>query len=331
MFDYDEEGHSIVIADGTELLVYDGQTEAPRWRTDVGARLVGVASNAISVLSLDVTGELKVWSHETATEVRSFALGVPATGLVSEFEGRAGALHAGGVVAVNAGEPRAHDVEGASAAAFGGEELVIGTEAGALHVFGEDGAFVGRAEVPGPVHSITWCAGGFFFVANGRSVHRLDGLEVAQVTNAPEDEVVRTVACSASGDRLALHLSSHMVVVLDYPSRETVGHAHYADREVVGVAFGPAQWLGVGLDLGDGNKFDLATGATHRTDTHPGRTHNRWILMNGFGPPEPARAPAPAPMPGGTELPPQDSSGMFWLIGAVLVLVAIAAFLISTS
>lgn len=59
-FDFDEEGHSIVIADGAELLVYDGNTEGPRWRADTGAPLVGVGSTAVVVVSLDVAGTLRL-------------------------------------------------------------------------------------------------------------------------------------------------------------------------------------------------------------------------------------------------------------------------------
>lgn len=292
-FDYDEEGHSIVIADGSELLVYDGASEAPRWRADAGAPLVGVGSNAITIVSLDANGVFGMWSHETATQVRSVPLGVPATALAHDFEGRCAAVHPGGVISLVGGEPRAIAVPGATAAAFGSDDtLLVGTGDGALHRFDAQGNPTGTARVPGPVHAIAWNTGGFFLVANGGSIHRLDGLEVSHVTNAPEGAPIRDVVCSLRGDRVGLQAGDHLAVVIAYPSRETVGHAQYADRTISGLAFGPGEWLGVGLDKGDGNKFDMATGATHRTDTHPGRPHNRWLLISAFGPPRSEPAPA---------------------------------------
>ncbi|UJR86712.1 hypothetical protein [Sandaracinus amylolyticus] len=291
--DYDEEGHSIVIADGSELLVYDGASEAPRWRTDVGAPLVGVGSSAIAIVSLDASGVFAMWSHETATQVRSVPLGVPATALAHDFDGRCAAVHPGGVVSLLGGAPRAIDVPGATAAAFGSDDtLLVGTRDGALHRFDAQGHPTGTTRVPGPVHAIAWNAGGFFLVANGGSLHRLDGLEVAHVTNAPERAPIRGVVCSARGDRVGLQAGDHLAVVLAYPSRETVGHAQYADRTISGLAFGPSAWFAVGLDQGDGNKFDMATGAVHRTDPHPGRRLNRWVLMSAFGPPRSEPAPA---------------------------------------
>ncbi|AKF09849.1 hypothetical protein [Sandaracinus amylolyticus] len=296
--DYDEEGHSIVLADGAELLVYDGASEAPRWRVDVGAPLVGVGSNAIAIVSLDANGVFGTWSHETATQVRSVALGVSATALAHDFDGRCAAVHPGGVISLVGGEPRAIDVPGATAAAFASDDtLLVGTRDGALHRFDAQGAPAGTSRVPGPVHAIAWNAGGFFLVANGGSLHRLDGLDVSHVTNAPDRAPIRDVACSPRGDRVALQAGDGLAVVLAYPSRETLGHAEYGDRTISGLAFGPGAWLGVGLDRGDANKFDMSTGAVHRTEPHPGRPRNRWLLMSAFGPPRNAPATSRAPAP----------------------------------
>ncbi|MBO6935635.1 MAG: hypothetical protein JJ863_11695 [Deltaproteobacteria bacterium] len=335
LFDYDPEGHSLVLADGRELLVHDGRTEGPRWRIEVGARLVGVGSNLLSIVSLDEVGQLTIWSHETATEVRSVALAVPATGLVHDAEGRCGAIHPGGVITLVGGDPLEHAVPGATAAAFAADgALLVGTGEGTLHRFDAQGALVGTAQVPGPVADIAYGAG-FFLIANGGSVHRLDGLEVSHVTNAPEGAPVKHAAVNEDGSRIALSAGDQQVYVLEYPSRETEGHAIYGDRTINGLAFGPGDWFGVGLDGGDGNKFDLRTGATHRTDTHPGRQHNRWILMNGFGhaEPEPAPRPAqpvPAPRPtGGVVAPPEPGmpQGMkiFLAVAAVVLIVSLIA------
>lgn len=339
LFDYDPEGHSLVLADGRELLVHDGGTEAPRWRTELGARLVGVGSNLLSIVSLDEVGRLTLWSHETATEVRSLDLGVPATALVHDAEGRCGAVHPGGVVTAVGGDPIEHAVPGATAAAFGADgQLLVGTADGSLHRFDAEGNPTGSAQVPGAVADVAWNAGGFFLVANGGSVHRVDGLEVSHVTNAPEGAPVRGVASSPDGSRIALHVGDQQVFVLTYPARETEGHAAYGDRTINGIAFGPGDWFGVGLDGGDGNKFHLRTGATHRTDTHPGRQHNRWVLMSGFGHPEepPARqAPAqPAPLPTAATLGPPEPGmpmGMKVFLGVAILLLVVSLVAIGMS
>src|SRR5208282_6839148 len=65
------------------------------------------------------------------------------------------------------------------------------------------------------------------------------------------------------------------VSIWSLPQGERVGGIRY-QRALEGIAFGPDVWLGVGLDLGDGNKINLMTGACHRTDSHPGRAASSW-------------------------------------------------------
>lgn len=293
-FDYDEEGYSIVLGDGRELLVHDGASEAPRWRSESPARLVGVASNSIGIVSLDELGVLTIWSHETATAVKSMNLALPATALASDYLGRCAAVHGGGVVVASGPEPCSFDVAGATCAAFGGDGLLaVGAKTGELTVFDRKGAAPPAVvQLDAAIADVAWNAGGFFFVATAASVYRLDGGELTHVTNAPPGLGIASLACSASGHRLGLQLGDAMALVLAYPSRETEGNVTYGGRTICGMAFGPDDWFGVGMHGGDGNKFDLRTGATHRTDTHPGRTHNRWVLAAAFGEPS---APSPQP------------------------------------
>lgn len=310
LFDYDEEGHSIVIADQRELLVHDGASEAPRWRAESQATLVGVGSNAISIVSLDDVGVLTIWSHETATVVKSANLAVPATALASDFLGRCAAVHPGGVVVAVGGEPRSFGVVDASCAAFGPEgQLLVGTKSGELHVLGYEGAAPARVvRLEEAINDIAWNAQGFYMVASGGAVYRLDGIDISRVTNAPDGMAVRSIECSASGDRVALLLDDKMALVLAYPSRETEGHVNYGDRTVCGMAFGPNDWFGVGMHGGDGNKFDLRTGATHRTDTHPGRDHKSWLLVSAFGEAPPPSAPAATAAPQAAPAPAASSA-----------------------
>jgi hypothetical protein len=123
---------------------------------------------------------------------------------------------------------------------------------------------------------VCWSALGFWLCAAGERVFRVEP------AGGSSSSLARTgsqqVACSADGGLIACQTALGEVKVLALPDCAVVGTVAYADRSVAGLAFGPDTWLGVGLDRGDGNKINLATGACHRTDTHPGRSHNSWAL-----------------------------------------------------
>ena len=84
---------------------------------------------------------------------------------------------------------------------------------------------------------------------------------------------IQSLACSPGGHYIAMQLGASLILVLEYPSRETDSQVRYPDRTITGVRFGPHPWLGVGMDLGDGNKFNLDTGGTHRTTAVLPRHH----------------------------------------------------------
>ena len=82
----------------------------------------------------------------------------------------------------------------------------------------------------------------------------------------------------ATGARLAVQRAERAIAVYAWPALSVVARVEYTDRPVRGISFGPGDWLGVALDHGDGNKIDVVTSETHRTDTAPGRTHRSWTL-----------------------------------------------------
>src|SRR5262249_49593309 len=79
----------------------------------------------------------------------------------------------------------------------------------------------------------------------------------------------------------ALRIGRTKAAVFDLLDYQLRGSAHYT-RTVGQVDFGPGGWLGVGLDLGDGNKIDVLSNAVCRTDPYPGRTRNTSILLADF-------------------------------------------------
>jgi hypothetical protein len=136
------------------------------------------------------------------------------------------------------------------------------------------------------------------------------------------------VTCSPDGTLFALRLNPSTVVVLAYPSKDTAMTLQYIDRRAVGVAFGPPPFVGIGMDSGDGNKINLSTEAVHRTDTHPGRSHNRWALSSGIDqsalpPAYKGRAPAKAPAGAEPAAEPRGKSNAQILIGFGLVAVGV--------
>ena len=93
---------------------------------------------------------------------------------------------------------------------------------------------------------------------------------------------IGSMACAESG-HIAVRLGTTIALVLAWPSRETDATITYFDRAITDLCFGPDPWLGIGMDQGDGNKIDLETGATCRTDTHPGRDHHSWAVKVSAG------------------------------------------------
>lgn len=331
-FHYDTAGRSLVLADGSEVLVQDGPSEAPTWRLDVGATVVGVASTPAGIVAVTELGRLLRWPVEGGDAVATHELGVPARGLRCDASGRCVVAHAGGAVVVPAdAEPISIDLPGTTAAALaldGG--VAIGTDRGEVRLFDARGVAVASHAVAGAVHDLSAHPSGAWFVAHGAQVHRIEGGEVAHVTNAPDSMPVKAVECSPDGARVALQVGDEMAIVMLWPSRQTDASLIYGDRAVSGLAFGPDPWIGVGLDHGDGNKLNLVTGALHRTDTHPGREHRRWVVMKSAGT---APAPSPAAAPGAPPAPepPAGSNDalLAWLgCGAVVLVLALVAFFV---
>jgi hypothetical protein len=194
-------------------------------------------------------------------------------------------------------------IAGAQAAAITPDAVAIAKGA-TLHLYARDAvALAGDPKVTvtleGTISSVGWDPKGEWLASTGERVFRVarDGSSVARLTQA-SGYAPLVDAVSRDGSRVALRLNDSTLVVLALPSRDTVATIRYLDRRIVGLAFGPGNWLGVGMNLGDGNKIDLADGRVHRTDTHPGRQHHSWLLEVSVEPPQgarPASAPAAAP------------------------------------
>lgn len=298
MIAYDRSGRTLVLADGSELLVHDGPSEGPLWRRECAAPLVAVGATPMEVIAVDRDGEI-TWFEPDREAVRASAsVGEPVRAAAVSPDGHVLVAMSGGArVFAPAGPGVQVAFTGARAVAWGpaGRFLVAG-EDGRVGEFAADGAPGATATLDGPPVAAAHDARGFWVVATASKLLRLQGGALHHLTNAPADMPVRAVACSEDGSQIAMALGDSLALVLSWPERDTVGQLRYLDRRVEGLAFGPDPWLAIALDGGDGNKLDLQTGALHRTDTQPGRTHRRWMVQVSVDPAQMPTQRAPAPV-----------------------------------
>jgi len=282
-FAYDRGGNLIVIGDGSEVLVHSGADESPLWRKKLGASLAGVGATADAVITLEANGKLHWWNGKSGQEGETVSLNASPRALAVAPDGTCAVSLPESIVIVNrAQQRRTLLVPNAGALAFSdsGSHLAVGSDDGRVRVFpahGDDA--IGSTEVQEPIRSLAWNGNNFWIATSGDRVFRVDhdgkaSEELTQATGTTPD----CAACSADGSLIALRLDPKTVVVLAYPSKDTAATIQYIDRRAVGLGFGPTPYFGVGLDSGDGNKINLATKGVHRTDTHQGRTHNRWMV-----------------------------------------------------
>jgi hypothetical protein len=337
-FAYDRGGNLIVIGDGSEVLVHAGSDESPLWRKKLDAPIAALGATADTVITLDANGKLRWWNGKTGQEGETVALNGAPRALAVKPDGTCAVALPESVMIINrVQEKRTLAVPNAGALAFSdsGSHLAVGTDDGYVRVFPAHGdEVIGSTEIQEPVRSIVWNGNNFWLATAGDRVFRIEaeGKAAAQITRAG-GMTPDCLACSADGSLFAMRLDPQTVLVLAYPSKDTAATIRYMDRRAVGLAFGPAPYFGVGLDSGDGNKINLRTKAVHRTDTHPGRTHNSWLLSVSI---ETGALPAsyrgePAPAPGGGEAitPVQPKGGISVPIvaGVLLVIVAIVILL----
>lgn len=289
LFAYDSTGTVLAMVDGAEILAHSGADESPLWMQACDDRVVGVGATKSEIVTLDAQGRLVWWEAREGKRLATTELGDPAAALAVARDGTCAVALPERVVITRRGEA-AHVAELAVATAHAlawsddGARLAVGTEQGSVKVFEATGGEpVGTADIEETVRSIAWNAAGFWIATAGERVLRIaaDGAGSEPITRAG-GKSPDLVTCSADGSRFAICLDEITVVVLAYPSRDTVATLGYIERQVVGLAFGPDPWLGVGLDKGDGNKVNLETEAVHRTDTQPGREHHSWLLSAAF-------------------------------------------------
>ncbi len=296
MIAYDSAGTTLVLGDGAELLVHDGPSEGPRWRCTLKAPLVAIGATAESVVAIDRTGAIFWYDprREATQSVSQVDAQVRAAAVAADGQVLV-ATATGASVFTLRGRGRELVWPRACLVAWGpGGRCLVADEDGKLGEFDAEGALVHSVALAAPAVAAAWNPQGFWVVATASKLLRIVDGAVHHLTNSP-DMAVQAVACSGDGAAIGMQLGASLVLVMSWPERDTIGQIRYLDRSATGMAFGPAPWLAVGLDGGDGNKFNLSTGNLNRTDTHPGRPHRRWLAKVSVHPPEAAPAAPAAP------------------------------------
>ena len=334
---FDAQGRVLVVFDGREMLVHGGSDEAPLWKRNLDDDPVGVAAAVDAVVSLDASGKLRWWSFAGGEPVGEAHVGGAPLALASARAHSACAVVLPDGVAViseRGAPPRTLALDGATAAALthDGARLAMGSRSGAVQIVTTAGEPVGASKLEEAVTSLCWSPAGFWIATSGDRVLRIpaDGGEVDSITRAG-GMAPSCVSASADGCMFAARLTDDITMALAYPSRETVVQLRYIGRTVGGVAFGPGHLLGVALEGGDGNIVDIPEEQLRRTDTFPGRTHNRWMVSTnihpGALPPGHLGAPrgGPGPGPSAVAAAPASKShvGVWIALGGALVVVAI--------
>jgi hypothetical protein len=303
MIAYDKRGAVFALTEGAELLLHDGDSEAPLWRTMLDARVVGVGCDGDKVTAVTESGSVRTFGSRSG-DVRggeSFGARVRRACVDTTLE-RIVAITDAAVIELRAGAATTLVEASAHAIALRPDGGVLVATQSELIEIAADGTRRARPLAGMTINALTYHPGGFWVLGLPAKLMRWDGSgEPTHITNLPPGSQVEHVACS---DRvLAVSWDRHMVAALAWPSKDTLGSLQYLERNVEGLAVGPWPWLGVALDLGDGNKFNLESVALHRSDTHPGRQHHSWLVSVGGNSRDDAPRAAPRSRPAGAGNP----------------------------
>jgi hypothetical protein len=318
MIAYDKRGAVFALAEGAELLLHDGESEGPLWRTTLDAPIVGIGIDSERVTAVTAAGSVRTFGARSGDVRDNASITGPVTRACVDGD-RVVALTQNKVVKLAGGtQSVVADVTAHAIAIRPDGAIIVATSTEAI-AFAADGARSSLALAG--VRALAHHPQGFWVVGLAAKLVRWDGSgEPTHITNLPPGSKVEHIACSERV--LAVSWDRHMVAALAWPSKDTLGSLQYVERNVEGLAVGPWPWLGVALDLGDGNKFNLQSAALHRSDTHPGRQHHSWLVSVGGGSQDDEAPPRTTPRQ------PQPSSNPIAIVVALAAIVLVVALVL---
>jgi hypothetical protein len=273
-------GGVVAIADGPELLVYQAIDGAPMWKHFCDGILVGVAIVGDRLVTLDTEGTLTWWRLADGQQEDSTDLGASVSHLVAAPDGAVGAITPNGIVMVSGNTLSIPQV---SAASFGptGASIGVGTHSGAFSAIDPvSGAAWGTVELGAAVTGVAWSAQGHWIVtaANRIAVVSGDGTEVLASIAGPDS--LGQVTTSADGLLAGAIAGTQQIACFELHGHRAIGTIDLR-HDIVGVAFGSAAMIGIGIDDGDISLINLFTGRVGRSEPHPGRGRNSWSVKVG--------------------------------------------------
>ncbi len=314
---YGPEANVILVADGAELLAYDAQTEAPKWHVTFPEPLLSVffahpqalpasgggspwreaAATHVAIV-LDAEGSFHAVDLSLGKQLGTVGpFGKPRAAASNVATGALAMAVDDNVLVWRNGQLVDTPLPRVSALAFSadGQTLAVGTAGGDVIMLSLHGAnhSTSPAELQpaapadslvrtfeahgvGPVADLVPHPSGTWLAAGANGVFAVTAKGTSCLEKLPSGAL--RARFDGAGARLAVQRTERAIVVYAWPALSVVARIEYTERPVRGLSFGPESWLGVGLDHGDGNKIDVVTSATHRTDTAPGRTHRSWTL-----------------------------------------------------
>lgn len=286
-FAYIADGSRMIVAEGAALLVYDAE-EAPAWQRALAEEIAFVGAAAERIVVALESGRI-IFFDLDGQETSAFELGATPRAFAMSSRGEVAVATSSEIVIVGGAGERRRIEGGAKALAWDGEgkRIALARLGGELFVLGEDGVPAGDVKAPSAVHAIAWRASssggetsaGEWIVLTPRGLARLSPDASELVWLAGADVERGDLSVTRDGALIAARLDDRRVALFAGADGEPLGVISCIERVLGRVAFGPDGWLGVGLDLGDANKIELATGQARRTDPHEGRPRNRWLLL----------------------------------------------------
>jgi hypothetical protein len=286
-FAYSRSGQILAGADLNAVTAYAGADEKRLWRAEAQAQVVALAASAREVVAVDGAGAIERWSAIDGSLVRCSRLEAHRAARATP---RAAAMHDDGACAVALADRVGVEQRGRVSyfAAQGvvdvdfredGMALALGLETGEVRVVDLMGHVVAATRFEEAIDGLCWSAAGLWLVSAGGRMVAWDGLHQDVRVARRSGEPLRSPTCSRSGAVVAFRVGSSEVRVHDAATGVSVGSVEYHDRPVGSVQFGPALWLAIGLDRGEGNRVDLATSAVHRTEPTPDQARSSWSVQ----------------------------------------------------
>jgi hypothetical protein len=268
---------AVATTDGKELLVYDPSDEAPRWRETLSADVAHVAVSGDRVIAVDADGRLSTYDAKDGEERSMIDVGAP--NAIAASDSAIALALANEIVIVHGEEKRSVALAGARALAFDGAKIGAGTEDGDVVVIDEADARTTEAKVGAAVRGLCRHPRGFWLATAADKVYRVDDNGAVEIVTRASGKTPSAITCSGDGRMIGIVLDPKTVVVIAYPSRDTVLSVIYPERRARKIEFVEGgRFVWVGMDLGDANKIDLDNEDVYRTDPHEGRTRNTWLL-----------------------------------------------------